>query len=112
MEIEQIKQLAIDVNNVAAAAFKSGQEHNHKNEKGRQKMTIHEVVRKLIGPIEPAGDSSCDGKRFENLKAMTKLVGLLIGDIGWVGRSSISHEYSVKRAGEFANKYLTDLKSE
>ena len=71
------------------------------------KMTIHEVVKKLIGPVEPVGDSSCDDERFENLKAMTELVELLVIDIGWVGRKEISHEYSVKRAGEFACKFLT-----
>ncbi len=71
-------------------------------------MTIHEIVTTLIGPIEPAGDSCLDDKRFENLKVMTELVGLLVRDIAFVGRSSVSHEYSVKKAGEYANKFLID----
>ncbi len=70
-------------------------------------MTTHEVVKKLVGSIEPVGETNTDNERFENLKAMTELVDLLVRDIGWVRRSSISHEYSVKRAGEFASKYLT-----
>ena len=70
-------------------------------------MTTHEVVKKLIGSIGPIGETNTDNERFENLKAMTELVELLVKDIGWVGRKSISYEYSVKRAGEFASKFLT-----
>lgn len=70
-------------------------------------MTIHEIVKRLIGPIRPAGDSSVDRGRFENLKIMTELVTLLVADIDDVAMEENSHEFSVKQAGEFASKYLT-----
>lgn len=33
-------------------------------------MDIYEVVTKLVGPIDPAGETHTDKKRFENLKVM------------------------------------------
>lgn len=72
-------------------------------------MTIHEIVKKLVGTIRPAGDSTIDPGRFENLKAMTELVTLLVEDIDDVAfENKNSHEFSVKQAGEFAHKFLTD----
>ena len=70
-------------------------------------MTIYEVVTTLIGPIYPAGDASCDDNRFENLKAMTELVTQLVNDIDDVTVERNRDAYSLKRAGEFAHKYLT-----
>ncbi len=67
----------------------------------------YEVVTKLVGPILPAGETNTDNVRFENLKAMTKLVGLLVIDIEEVATEKNSHMYSVKRAGEFASTFLT-----
>jgi len=72
-------------------------------------MTNYDVVRKLIGGIEPAGESSGDERRFENLKNLTTLVELLVYDIQAVSQSKISHEHSVKRAGEYADKFLKSL---
>ncbi len=72
-----------------------------------EKITVYEVVYKLIGPIEPVGETGTDNMRFENLKAMTELVELLVTDIDEVAMLENRHEYSVKRAGEFASKYLT-----
>ena len=70
-------------------------------------MTIHEIIKKLIGSITPIGETCTDNTRFENLKIMTKLVTLLVTDIDDVAMLKDSHEYSVKRAGEFASNYLT-----
>ena len=41
-------------------------------------MEVYDVVKKLIGPIEPVGESHTDEKRFENLKALTELVDSLL----------------------------------
>lgn len=71
-------------------------------------MTIHEVVKKLIGSINPIGETNTDNERFGNLQTMTELVTLLVTDIDDVAMLSNKHEYSVKRAGEFATKYLAE----
>jgi hypothetical protein len=73
---------------------------------------IYEVIEKLVGPIDPVGETTVDEKRFENLKTAILIVDKMIYDICFVSRSSISHEHSVKRSGEHAKKYLEDLSSE
>lgn len=73
-------------------------------------MDIQEIVKKLIGPISPIGDSNADEVRFTNLKTMSDLVDGLVYDLASISNTySNSHEYSVKRSGEFADKFLRDL---
>ena len=71
-------------------------------------MTNTDVVKKLIGNINPVGETNTDNQRFENLKEMCELVNNLITDIDDMAyRNKCSHEYSVKRASEYASNFLT-----
>ena len=72
-------------------------------------MDMHEVVSKLIGDVIPIGSSEEDHIRFENLKIMTYLVDRLVGDIDRVAGGKDRHEFSISRAGKYANKFLDDL---
>ncbi len=73
-------------------------------------MDIYEVVKKLVGEISPIGETQTDSNRFENLKIMTELTDKLLTDIDKVAYVyKDSHEYSVKRAGEFAEKFLDKM---
>ena len=36
-------------------------------------MDVYEIVGKLVGPIDPIGETQTDERRFENLKVMTEL---------------------------------------
>lgn len=75
-------------------------------------MDIHEIVKKLIGPIDPVGCSRTDEKRLENLKATIDLCELLIDDILDVSNSNQSrHEASMKECGIEAAKCLRRIKS-
>ncbi len=75
---------------------------------GDMKMTIYDIVKKLVGEISPAGASHIDGERFKNLEVMTTLAQLLITDIEEVAKLKDRHEHSIKQAGEFAHKFLTE----
>ncbi len=75
-------------------------------------MTHKDIVQKLVGSINPVGDSSRDTERFENLKIMCDLVEDLLEEIKWVTRSAESYESSVKRSGEYAQKFINNLKEE
>ena len=44
-------------------------------------MTNHEIVKKLIGKINPIGESNTDAERYENLINTIALVESLIMDI-------------------------------
>lgn len=62
-------------------------------------MELYDVVKKLLGEIEPVAETNTDNARFENLKATTELVDKLLTGIGGVAYGFKNrHEYSVKRA--------------
>lgn len=70
--------------------------------------TIKQIVEKLVGPIEPLGNSSVDGERFHNLVQMCSLVNHLVGKIDDVNfRNKDSHELSVVKAANYASEFLT-----
>jgi hypothetical protein len=73
-------------------------------------MDIYEVVKKLIGPIEPVGDTNIDNERLDNLTTMTALANQLIIDIDRIGYScENNHQYSMKKASEVAKKFMDSL---
>ncbi len=77
-------------------------------------MDIYEVVTKLVGPIEPAGDSSIDGDRLKNLKVTTDLVDRLLTDISNVAELGNTHlcypkEHSVRVAAKHANEFFDKI---
>lgn len=72
-------------------------------------MTVYDVVVKLIGNVRPVGETYEDDRRFENLKEMTILVDNLLSDIDCVIPYKSKKEYSMKRAGEFADNFFTKL---
>lgn len=72
-------------------------------------MDIYEVVTKLVGRINPVGETNTDNERFENLKVMCELVGKLIVDIDTVGYSNkTAYEFSKKRAADYADKFIKE----
>jgi len=75
-------------------------------------MEIIDIVRKLIGPIEPVGASHIDPGRLENLEAMAALVDDLIMDIHHVSKDKNRCEDSVMQCGKYADRYLASLQGE
>ena len=74
-------------------------------------MEMYEIVTRLIGRINPVGETNTDGERFENLKVFIDLVDSLVNELHHVSDNASHYEYSRKRAGELAVKYLKTLKS-
>jgi hypothetical protein len=72
-------------------------------------MIIHEVVKKLIGPIQPIGKTSVDQIRFNNLQQMTRLIDLLLGDVDRVSVNKGRPEHSMNKAGEYAVNFVDDI---
>ena len=67
-------------------------------------MELIDVVRKLVGPIMPIGETNEDNRRYENLGAMVELVDRLVFDIDQVAMQKNRVEFSIKRAGERAER--------
>lgn len=75
-------------------------------------MDLHEIAKKLVGSITPIGESNTDDERFKNLKEMCGLVENLIMDIedmAFANRDA--HEFSVKRAKEYADKFIESTRT-
>lgn len=73
-----------------------------------KEFELNEIIEKLIGSIEPIGDTNADNERFENLKVMCELTNSLVRKIDDVSyRHKNSHEFSVKRAVEYADNFLS-----
>jgi hypothetical protein len=75
-------------------------------------MDIHEIVKKLIGNIEPVGETRSDNASFENLETMIKLTDALLLDLHWVSKEKDRYEDSVRKAGMRARKFLDGLDEE
>lgn len=72
-------------------------------------MEIKDIVLKLVGDVNPIGETNTDNKRFENLKVLCELVNELVGIIDNVHYSNKDfQEFSIKRASDYARDFLTD----
>lgn len=71
-------------------------------------MELYDVVMRLNGQIEPAGDTRLDADRLENLKSLCNLVWRLVSDIDDVAMSAGEHMASVKAAKDCATEFLRD----
>lgn len=70
-------------------------------------MDIYEVVKKLVGEIDPVGETNTDNQRFENLKTLTELIDKLLTDVDRVAYNNKgSHEHSKLKAREFVLKFF------
>ena len=70
-------------------------------------IDIYEVVNKLVGPIEPVGETNTDNERFENLENMTALLDCLMADVADIARfNKDREEYSMNKAGKHAHSFF------
>ena len=72
-------------------------------------MDVYDVVKKLIGGIEPVGSSEIDEKKYKNLGDTIDLVNRLIEDIQTVRSYKDCLEYSMRIAGNKADEFLKEL---
>ena len=72
-------------------------------------MTYYEMVKKLVGEINPVGETYEDTRRLNNLENMIALVDHLMSDIDKVAMNKGRPEYSVNKAGTVASEYLDSL---
>ena len=73
-------------------------------------MDIYEVVEKLVGPINPVGETHTDNVRYENLKELIELTDRLVGKISSCAYLKDRAEFSISRAGRSCQGFLDDLK--
>ena len=71
---------------------------------------IYDVVKRLLGEIEPQGEANIDYIRLENLKDTISLVERLINDIILVARHKDVWQHSISECGKNADEFITRLK--
>jgi hypothetical protein len=72
-------------------------------------MTNYDVIKKLLGPINPVGETRTDDERFQNLEETIKVVNSLLFDISQVAVNVDRQEYSMSRAGKTAVQFLKEV---
>lgn len=72
-------------------------------------MDTYEIIKKLIGPIDPTGRHEVDVERGRNLSTLLHVVNRLMFDINLVARHKDSHEESVRHLGQKASAFLQEL---
>ena len=68
----------------------------------------YEVVKKLIGDINPVGSTHVDEVRLDNLMDMIALVDRLMSDIAVVAENKDRAEHSMKVAGKHAHRFFAN----
>ena len=79
---------------------------NHSQE---ERMTTYDFVKKILGDINPVGETREDERRFKNLKETTELVDKLLTDIDALLEYKSRPEYSIKKAVEYVNNFLNTI---
>lgn len=72
------------------------------------KEEVLKVITSLIGDVNPIGETNFDNARFQNLQVLCGVVEeliVVIDNVSWKNKDA--HEYSVKRAAEFADNFLS-----
>jgi hypothetical protein len=71
-------------------------------------MNYKEIVMKLIGSIEPIGETNTDNARMDNLKNLCELVDGLVYEIAEVENlNKASYQHSVKAMADYAGNFLS-----
>ena len=73
-------------------------------------QNVYDVTQRLLGEIEPQGESNIDIVRLENLNQTIEVTEQLINDIFLVARHKDRPENSMKVAGQKADKFIDYLK--
>ncbi len=71
-------------------------------------MNLHQIVTKLVGPVDAIGEHGADQQRLANLKVLAELVEMLLLDIHYAARSANNHQASMKAIGKYAKEFLEE----
>ena len=75
-------------------------------------MKLVDIVNKLVGEVEPIGETNEDEKRYANLKVLGKLTEGLLQQLYEVSENKDHFEGSRIRAGSYAADHLRYLSEE
>lgn len=80
--------------------------------KNIEKIDIYkEVIDKLIGRVNPVGETHTDNERKENLKNLIELYDYIGMKLFTIAEDKESHMWSIKESGILAYKQLLETQS-
>jgi hypothetical protein len=72
-------------------------------------MELHEIVMKLVGPVQPTGCHGTDEKHLANLRKLTDLIGFLLAEVNEASIAATRQEASMKAIGVHARDFLLEI---
>ena len=69
---------------------------------------VADIVMKVVGEIEPVGETYTDDARFDHLILLLNTLDILIDEVRFILPNIDRNEYSMNRAGQLANKWIKD----
>lgn len=69
---------------------------------------VADLVFKVIGEIEPVGETHTDDERFCHLQNLLNVLDILIDEVVFVLPCEERYEYSMKRAGQEVRRWIED----
>lgn len=72
-------------------------------------MEVIDIVDKLVGRIDPIGDTAIDNERFENLKVYCELIDTMVRNIDDIAYNNMNSELSsIKRTVDYVSDFMTN----
>ena len=71
---------------------------------------VYDLTQRLLGEINPQGETNIDAIRLLNLEQTIELTRSLISDIAYVSKYKERGEWSMRIAGEKADSFINELK--
>lgn len=72
-----------------------------------KEFTTLEIIKNLIGNVNPAGDSAIDTERLERLKELCELTGELLFMLDDIRcKNNFAHQHSIKVMVDYVENFL------
>lgn len=71
---------------------------------------VFDITKRLLGSIEPYGDTNIDNERLENLVQTIELTEKLIDEIILVARFKGDHLFSRNKMGTTADIFISEMR--
>ena len=72
-------------------------------------MSISEILKKLLGEIEPYGDTTIDGKRYFNIQNYYEALCFIVAKLKASAKLENRNEYSIKKIARECKDILQEF---
>lgn len=69
---------------------------------------VADIVFKIVGEIEPVGETYTDDARFNHLQTLLNTLDILIDEVTFLLPCEDRYEYSIQRAGQEVRHWIKD----